>query len=233
MKLAPSSGRLAPAFNPFDEEYLVEILNAVIEAWSRMIRPNRRELEDHITFRLAGRIANDPLLRDLPYDVVPQYWLLGLNGERLGRLDLRFKHRHSARDYFTFEAKRLHVKYPSGAFRPEYSKYTGKDGMMCFIDGKYASGMQAAGMLAYVMDGDCGRAWNGVQDQIESSRSQLQLLATSRLAISPLSQRTQNVVGGARLGETHHSVSARHLHLLHLILPVGLKAPLRSTSNTN
>lgn len=232
MKLAPFSGRLAPAFNPFDEDYLVEILNAVIEAWSRMIQPERHELEDQITFRLAGWIANDPTLRDLPYDVVPQNWLLGLNGELLGRLDLRFKHRNSARDYFAFEAKRLHVTYPSGTFRPEYSNYTGKDGMMCFVDGKYASGMKAAGMLAYVMDGDCGRAWNGMQDQIESSRSQLQLLATSRLAISPLSQRTQNVVARAHLGETHHTVRAGTLHLIHLILPVGLKAPPRSTTNT-
>lgn len=233
MKLAPSSGRLAPAFNPFDEDYLVEILNTVIEAWSRMIRPEQHELEDQITFRLAGWIANDPTLRDLPYDVVPQNWLLGLNGERLGRLDLRFKHRHSARDYFAFEAKRLHVTYPSGRFKREYSTYTGKDGMMCFIDGKYASGMQAAGMLAYVMDGDCGRAWNGVRDQIESSRPELRLIAASRLAISPLSRRTKNVVDRAQLGETHHNLRPRNLRLFHLILPVGLRAPLPSTSNTN
>lgn len=223
MKLDPSSGRLAPAFNPFDEDYLVEILDAVIRAWARMRRPGRREIEDRVTFRLAGRIVNDPLFADLPYDVVPQYWLLGLNGERLGRLDLRFKHRQSARDYFTFEAKRLHVTYPSGARRAEYSKYTGKDGMMCFIKGKYASGMQAAGMLAYVMDGDCRRAWDGVHDQIERRRPQLKLLARSRLAISPLCLRTKNLVVGAHLGETYHKLTPRNLRILHLMLPIGSK----------
>jgi len=85
------SGSLDPAFNPFDEAYLSEILTAVISAWVRMNQPDGREIEDRITFRLAGRLANDPFFADLPYEVTCQHWLLGLNGERLGRLDLRFR----------------------------------------------------------------------------------------------------------------------------------------------
>ena len=73
--------------------------------------------------RLYGRLLNDPHFAELPYDVIAQCCLLGLNGEQLGRLDLRFKHRHSQRDYFAFESKRLHVTYPGGSFSTEYPTY--------------------------------------------------------------------------------------------------------------
>src|SRR5438093_10731018 len=116
-------GKLDPRFNPFDDNYLQEILQATALAWARMEQPGSNEIEDRITFRLAGRLANDPHFADLPYDIVPQYWLLGLNGERLGRLDLRIKHRNSQRDYFVFESKRLHITYPGGRFQTEYPAY--------------------------------------------------------------------------------------------------------------
>lgn len=86
------NGQLDPQFNPFEEDYLVEILEATAVAWARMKQPSTNEIEDRITFRLAGRLAHDPNFADLPYDVVPQHWLLGADGELLGRVDLRFKH---------------------------------------------------------------------------------------------------------------------------------------------
>src|SRR5690242_10335757 len=104
MSVQKFSGRLARKFNPFEEDYIAEILEATIVAWARMKHPKQNENEDRITFRLAGRIANDRYFGEIPYDVIPQYWLLGMNGERLGRLDLRFKHRYSQRDYFAFES---------------------------------------------------------------------------------------------------------------------------------
>src|SRR6185312_17164635 len=109
-------GQLDPAFNPFDGNYLVEILTITAIAWNRMLHPSAAEIEDRITNRLAGRIINDPHFADIPYEPVAQYSLLDVNGEQLGRLDLRFKHRHSKREYFAFEAKRLHVTYPGGTF---------------------------------------------------------------------------------------------------------------------
>ncbi len=115
MSVRRSSGTLKPEFNPFKEDYLTEILGVVASAWASMIPPKRNEIEDHITFRLAGRLANDSQFADIPYDIVAQSCqLLGLNGQRLGRLDLRIRHRYSQRDYFAFEAKRLHVIYPGG-----------------------------------------------------------------------------------------------------------------------
>ena len=99
------NGRLGSKFNPFDEDYLAEILEAAAVAWARMTQPGLGEIEDQITFRLAGRLLNDPHFAEIPYDIIAQYWLLGLDGQLLGRLDLRFKHRHSQRDYFVFEGE--------------------------------------------------------------------------------------------------------------------------------
>ena len=148
MKFTISSGQLAAEFNPFGDDYLSEILEAVAVAWSRMKPPKLSEWEDHITFRLAGRLQNDPMFSELPYDIVPQYWLLDLNGQRLGRLDLRFKHRQSQRDYFAFESKRLHVTYPGGSISPEYAVYAGDDGMMAFIEGQYSKSLALLECLA-------------------------------------------------------------------------------------
>jgi len=215
------NGRLDPQFNPFDDDYLVEILEATAVAWARMNQPGTSEIEDRITYRLAGRLANDPLFAELPYDIVAQCWLLGLDGERLGRLDLRFKHRHSQRDYFAFESKRLHVTYPGGSFSTEYPAYAGDDGMMAFISGHYSKGLLAGGMLGYVMDGKTDSAWSGLEQHIELRRAPLKLIDSSKFVKSALSKAIANAMDGTHLGETEHDLDTHHLRLLHFLLPVS------------
>jgi hypothetical protein len=220
------SGKLAPKFNPFDDDYLAEIVEATAVAWSRMEHPSQNEIEDRITFRLAGRLANDSYFAEIPYDIIPQYWLLGLNGQRLGRLDLRFKHRHSQRDYFTFESKRLHVNYPGGSFSTEYSTYTGEKGMMAFVQGYYAKGLPACGMLSYIMDGNSDKAWSGLEKRVEVRRKSLKLVKGSKFAKSILSKATENGIKGTHLGETEHDLKTYHLRVFHLLLPVRSRAVL-------
>jgi len=221
MNVRNFSGRLAPNFNPFADDYLTEILEATAMAWARMRKPGRGEIEDRITYRLAGRLANDSYFAELPYDVVPQYWLLGINGERLGRLDLYFKHRNSQRDYFAFESKRLHVIYPSGRSSTEYSAYVGDGGMMAFVEGYYSKDLKACGMLGYIMDGKSDLAWAGIGRVIEDRRLLLKLVAGSRLAESTLSKDViSKGVKGTRLGETHHDLGSYRLRLFHLLLPI-------------
>lgn len=220
MKLGEASGPLDAEFNPFTDEYLGEMLKAVADAWARMKQPKSSEWEDDITFRLAGRLLNDPLFRDLPYDIVPQYWLLGINGQRLGRLDLRFKHRFSQRDYFAFESKRLHVAYPGGKLSPEYHVYAGGDGMGGFIEGQYSTGLPAAGMLGYIMDGDTEKAWAGLATRIEAKRDELCLLAASQFIESSLKHHIESGWSDTRLGETQHTLVSHILRLFHLLLPV-------------
>lgn len=214
-------GQLAGEFNPFGEDYLAEVLQAVAVAWLRMKQPKWKEWEDPITYRLAGRLQNDPIFDELPYDVVPQYWLLGLNGERLGRLDLRFKHRQSQRDYFAFESKRLHVTYPGGNVSPEYGDYVGEPGMMAFVEGQYSKNLSAGGMLGYVMDGNTTKAWDGLAARIEERRDSLCLPAMSKLAKSTLAQAVSKGLTGTHLGETLHDLKTHNLRLFHMLLPVA------------
>jgi len=215
-------GSLDPEFNPFDGDYLAEILEATARAWARMKPPERDEIEDRITFRLAGQLANASEFAEIPYNVDPQCWIFGLNGELFGRLDIRFKHRRSKRDYFGFEAKRLHVRYPSGKTSKEYSTYAGKAGMMAFIEGQYSKMLPAGGMLGYVMDGRSDDAWSGIGKQIERQRNVLKLSAGGTFAASTLSNVLHQALAGCHLGETDHDLGTHHLRLFHLILPVQI-----------
>jgi hypothetical protein len=220
---ASISGNLDPQFNPFEETSLAEIVQMTAMAWTRMKQPGTHDLEDSITFRLAGRIANDPQFAEFPYDVVAQYWELGLNGELLGRIDLRFKHRHSKRLYFAFEAKRLHVTYPKGRFSTEYATYTGPDGMGAFVDETYSKGFAAGGMLGYVMDGQSKAALDGLRLKIDERKTELKLSPNSRFALSSLSYVLRGVVDESFLNETSHDLSGHALRLLHLVVPVSQK----------
>jgi len=213
-------GHLDPRFNPFEEDYLVEILEAVAVAWARMEHPKRHEIEDRITNRLAGRLANDPHFAEVPFDVITQHPLLGLNGDYLGRLDLRFKYPGSNRDYFAFESKRLHVTFPGGCYSTEYPTYTGDEGMMAFVEGQYSTGMPAGGMLGYVMDGATDKAWSGLEERIEARKGPLKLLANSKLAKSSLASAIAKVVMRTHLGETKHDLASHHMRIFHLLLPV-------------
>jgi hypothetical protein len=214
------NGCLSPDINPFDDDYLAEILEATAVAWTRMNHPNRPEIEDRITNRLAARMANRHRSSEFPFDVVPQYLLLDPNGKILGRLDLYIKYRSSHRDYFAFEAKRLHVTRPKGSFKPEYDTYAGKKGMMDFIEGKYSLGIPAAGMLGYVMDGQTDKAWGGLAQCIETRRGDLKLIESCKLERSDLSNAIANGMDGTHLGETEHDLETHHLRIFHLLLPV-------------
>ena len=218
MRIDTISGQMDPQFNPFAESYVCEVIRAIAVAWSRMRTPAVDELEDQITFRLAGRLQNDEEFRELPFDVVPQFWLLDLHGRRLGRLDLRFKHMRSRRDYFAFEAKRLHVMYPSG-FKTEHSVYIGKEGMMCFVTGKYSSGLPNAGMLAYVMDNDVQRAWDALLAAITDNQELLQLQSNSSFASSKSDSMAAEIVRSARVAETAHELDGGPIVLTHMLFP--------------
>lgn len=219
MKFGGTSGRLDNIFNPFADEYLGEILYAVATAWARMRQPSSSEIEDRITRMLTAKLRHDPLFNNLPFDVVQQFILDNADAKYLGRLDLHVKYRQSQRDYFAFEAKRLHLNYGE-KFDPQYSAYIGSEGMGAFITGQYSKGLPAAGMLGYVMDGNTGKAWTGLAGRIETKRGALRLQVASEFAESPLKHHVASGLSNTRLGETQHDLSSHALRLFHLLLPV-------------
>lgn len=224
MKFGSASGWLRAEFNPFADEYLGEILEAVAMAWARMKQPTSGEIEIRITRLLAARLRHDPLFRNLPFDVTQEYIIDDLDAQYLGRLDLHIKYRQSQRDYFALEAKRLHVSY-GGTLSTEYVTYLGAEGLGGYIQGPYSENLPAAGMLGYVMDANTERAWLGLKAKIAAKRDELRMSSDSLLVQSPLSSKVvQNGLIGTMLGETLHNWKQRNLRMFHLLLPVNGKS---------
>lgn len=74
----------------------------------------------------------------------------GRTGKRQPRLDIMIEYSGSKpRAEYIFEAKRLCKGTNT------IGKYTGKDGMECFIDERYASQYPEAGMIGYIQSDDC------------------------------------------------------------------------------
>jgi hypothetical protein len=219
MRLGEASGRLDAEFNPFTDGYIGEVLQAVAIAWARMKPPKSSEIEDRITRSLVARLKHDPLFRNLPFDITQQYILDNLRADYLGRLDLHVKYRQSQRDYFAFEAKRVHVR-TGGVLSTQYPTYVSGEGMGAFIDGPYSKGLPAAGMLGYVMDAETGKAWTGLAARIEAKREELRLHPSSQLAESALKHHVESGLPGTMLGETQHTLVSHVLRLFHLLLPV-------------
>jgi hypothetical protein len=219
MRFGDASGRLDAEFNPFADEYLGEILGAVAVAWARMKQPRFNELEDQITRKLVACLRHNRIFRELPFDITQQFILDDVDANYLGRLDLHVKYRQSQRDYFAFEAKRLHLNY-GGKIVGEYSSYVGSAGMGAFIEGPYSNGLPTGGMLGYVMNADTENAWIGLGKSIESKREVLRLLSSSQLIESALKHHVTGGSPGTLLGETIHGDAATTLRMFHLLLPV-------------
>ena len=86
--------------------------------------------------------------------------------KRLGKHRLRIdiqimQHGISPRRQFRFEAKRLH----DAASRRDY---LGRDGLRCFLDGRYAKDDEIAGMLGYVQESSIQHQARSLSDSLEA-----------------------------------------------------------------
>ena len=90
-------------------------------------------------------------------------------GKRRPRVDIEFERTQAGkRPRFQFEAKRLYIH--SGV-----AEYTGKDGLGCFISGRYAAGHPDAGMLGYVQS-ESVSAWTvKVQKGLDNDRRKFRI----------------------------------------------------------
>jgi len=121
------------------------------------------ELENGLSDRLRDLLDRDSRLRARPVELfreVPLYDRRRARQKQLGRTDFMFIFSTGVKKpwpYFAIESKRLHVTFKSGWQSLVSAYVTGGQGMMCFIKGRYASGLRSGGMLAYVFDGDVER----------------------------------------------------------------------------
>jgi hypothetical protein len=204
----------------FPEEEVPVILAAVLRSGARLRKLHGAEIENDLSDRLRDLLDRDSGLRACPVELfreVPLYERKRARQKQLGRSDLMFLYSTEIRKpwpYFVIESKRLHVTFPSG-WKSLVSDYvTGRQGMMCFIEGRYARGLESGGMLGYVFDGEVETARSSVAASIESNHGQLQCSRAPRFGPSSV------LKDNSRVSESSHSRSNRAFKIYHLFLAV-------------
>ena len=143
-----------------------DILALVRRTWQTMPALAQDALEDPTTEELCRRLRQSRTAAELPLRVDTQLVELGESSDAdQGRMDIVFSPLVPTEVvYFCLECKRLNVT-KSGytrSYATEYVIY----GMMRFITGQYASQVQHAGMLGYVLDGNVAGAIRRVSSAI-------------------------------------------------------------------
>lgn len=205
----------------FEAEEIPIILGAVLRCSAALRKTSMTEHENRISDRLRARLIRDAKLRERPIMVDREVAVYDDNQEEpTGRLDFRFLWTREAmhpQPYFVIEAKRLHVKFAS-RMDPCVSKYVtdrqGRQGMMCFIDQRYARGLASGGMLGYVFDGDVDRARVSVAVAIKKHGDKLKCVPPFALVASAI------VPGDSRVSETTHHLPHGDFTIYHLFVPV-------------
>ncbi len=206
-------GRMFTDF--FPEGLIPELLNLVMRTWRIFRKPNLDDIETHITRRFRECLKCEKNEEDLPFQVWQQMSITDSDTGKEGIIDLMFIPLGSPKEeiYFGFECKRLNVKCSSG-IRSGAGEYVGSEGMMRFVDGKYARGLKAGGMIGYVMDGNVTKAVKAVASVINRRREVLYLLQNTGLEPSSFLPKERAAK------ETTHGLGSGPFVIHHLFLGV-------------
>ena len=204
----------------FPQEEVPFILAAILRSGSRLRKRHSTELENDLSDRLRDFLDRDSGLRSRPVEIfreVPLYDRKRSRQRQLGRTDLMFMYSTGAAKpwpYFVVETKRIHVTFSSG-WKSLVSEYvTSYQGMMCFIDGRYARGLASGGMLAFVFDGEIEKARSAVGAAIEANRKQLRSAPKLRFGPSAV------LLSESRVCESRHMLTQGEFNIYHLFIPV-------------
>lgn len=204
----------------FPEEEIPFILAAVLRSGTGLKKLHKTELENDLSDRLRDELDRDSGLRDRPVEIfreVPLYDRQRARRKQLGRTDLMFLYSTGMSKpwpYFVIESKRVHVTFPSG-WQSLISEYvTGHQGMMCFIDERYARGLASGGMLGYVFDGQIEKARAAVGASIAANHQQLKCSFSAPFAPSLV------LAGESRISESAHTLPQGTFMIYHLFLAV-------------
>lgn len=199
----------------FPDALIPQILDLVWETWQRFDKPAADEREVPITRRFKHVLKQEKDYRMLPLRIEREPAEDDpLTGDELGRIDLKFNPADSALEevYFAFECKRL---YPlvSGAARALGSEYV-SEGMMRFVEGRYASRMQNGGMIGYVLDGTSERARHRVAAVIAAAAAKLLLSPETGLDASVLRPANADIRLTTHVGPRAAGFQLHHVFLV-------------------
>ncbi len=203
----------------FPAEEIPFILGAILRCSVTLRKRNATERETKVSNRLRKLLIRDVELRERPIQVDPEVYVYDDDGDEedpVGRLDFRFLDLTGTQKplpYFAIEAKRLHVTSPSGWDSCVHKYVTDRQGMMCFIEQRYAQGLASGGMLGYVFDGDIEKARASVAASIETNHEKLRTASPFKLVLS-------SVLPGDRVSQTTHVLAHGNFIIYHLFVAV-------------
>lgn len=165
----------------FPEGFAGEVMTLIHEVWKNFAMHHAVRHEEPITALLADELVDEYEKRGWPWFIIPEVPVSDSTfGTELGRNDIVFYHRGiSQRIFFTVECKRLHVR--TSGFRHLADKYV-DEGLLRFVEGKYAAGQPCGGMIGYAMDNDVPTAFNRVRSEILLKRRSLRMKGPSAFA---------------------------------------------------
>lgn len=206
-----------------------DIVDLVAETWPTLKPPAGDELEDVMTKALCRALRNSRTGRALPLQIHLQFVEIDPAVEDdEGRIDITFIPTIAREDiYFALECKRLNVRQHNGKVRPCHAEYV-QHGMTRFIAGRYGAAVHAGGMLGYVLDGQVGKAINGVAANVQQHHVSLEMDAPGELSASSLRPGDDNT------RETRHrsSVRSHDFSIHHLFVACDPTTPLRQRRST-
>lgn len=197
----------------FPDDLIPAIIDLVLQSWKAFRKPAPTEHEVPITKRFCACLRQHKTRNRLPFAILPESEELEPeSGELLGRIDLRLLHGHHEEVYFAIECKRLNVV--TNSKRSSLARDYVEKGMMRFITGKYAKGLDKGGMLGYVMDGKVAGAIASVKQAIDSRSSLLALDKGTSLCVCTLRPTDKQVK------ETKHIPSGNSFVIYHVFVGV-------------
>lgn len=198
----------------FPAEEIPVILDTVLSCAGTLRKRHETEREEKISSRLYGLLKKHKLFRSAPFFPFWEHSVFDDSDKEgpSGRIDINFICLPGDETYFAIEAKRLHVIFPSG-WQSLIGEYTGEQGMMCFVSGKYAPFQRSAVMLGYVFDGDVAKARVGISSSVVKNAGWLKLVSPHRLQKS-------TILPGKELDETRHDLGSREFTIYHLLVSV-------------
>ena len=202
----------------FPEDLIPGILELVRTSWDSFEKPDRLEHEVSISKGFTKKLRTEKNRRyDLPFKIWYELAEIDTLNEDEGRIDILFSYIGIPREdiYFAFECKRLRIPYPPPSkLATNNSEYVNKQGMMCFVTGKYSGSVTNGGMIGYVMDGRTEKAIPSVGILIKKKRLALKLVGNTGLERSSVMGDSQNV------RETRHILNKRKFTIHHIFLAV-------------
>jgi hypothetical protein len=214
----------------FEQKLIPAVLAYVVTTWERMQKPGPTDMEDAISDKLYSALVNAKRRSDLPFLIRREDLEFNMDlAKETGRKDIVFFPSTQEEIYLCVEAKRLNATV-SGRRESLADKYV-TQGMQRFVDGKYARFVRHGAMLAYVLDGQIGRAMKNVENNIRSRLIQLYMEKNGGFVASAIRP------DDPRSRETHHrrahEVAVFRIHHLFVAAEAAGEPSLPAAQNMN